>query len=336
MQTVQFQFRRDVSSTWTTYNPTLAGGEIGLEIDTYQYKIGDGATPWNGLLYGGVGGSNGNTGPTGPPGPTDLLTNPQQTQQTSITTLQQQVATLMSARGTGPTGPSVSGYTITTIGWFTRPTGIAVDSIGNVYVADTLDNSIKKIDTSNNTTTIGSGFTRPEGVTVDSAGNVYVADTRNNAIKKIDTSNNTTTIGSAINNPTQVAVNSSGDVYATNTFKIYKITNNITTEFYNFNVSRIGVDSSGTVYGTNSGGLNIFINGIRTFLPVFSNHSTLFVNSSGHLYIYNNRFSRIDKFVNGINTPLVSHIPDYMAVDSFGNIYTTHIDTNEINKITFY
>lgn len=48
---VQIQLRRDTSSNWTTANPTLALGELGLETDGYKYKIGDGATAWTSLGY---------------------------------------------------------------------------------------------------------------------------------------------------------------------------------------------------------------------------------------------------------------------------------------------
>ena len=48
---VQIQLRRDTSTNWTSANPTLALGEIGLETDGYKYKIGDGATAWTSLGY---------------------------------------------------------------------------------------------------------------------------------------------------------------------------------------------------------------------------------------------------------------------------------------------
>ena len=48
---VQIQLRRDSSTNWTTANPVLALGELGLETDGYLYKIGDGATAWNSLGY---------------------------------------------------------------------------------------------------------------------------------------------------------------------------------------------------------------------------------------------------------------------------------------------
>ena len=54
--TTRMQQRRDTSSNWTSNNPTLAAGEIGVETDTNQFKIGDGSTAWTSLSYAGGGG----------------------------------------------------------------------------------------------------------------------------------------------------------------------------------------------------------------------------------------------------------------------------------------
>ena len=43
--------RNDTASNWTTENPTLGKGEIGIEIDTRRGKVGDGLTAWNSLNY---------------------------------------------------------------------------------------------------------------------------------------------------------------------------------------------------------------------------------------------------------------------------------------------
>lgn len=50
-QITQIQVRRDVSTTWTSVNPTLASGEIGFETDTGKFKIGTGSTAWTSLTY---------------------------------------------------------------------------------------------------------------------------------------------------------------------------------------------------------------------------------------------------------------------------------------------
>jgi hypothetical protein len=48
---VQIQFRRDTAANWTSANPTLAVGELGLETDSKLFKIGDGSTAWTSLSY---------------------------------------------------------------------------------------------------------------------------------------------------------------------------------------------------------------------------------------------------------------------------------------------
>lgn len=48
---IQIQVRRDTAANWTSEDPTLAEGEFGMETDTSQIKIGDGATAWVSLPY---------------------------------------------------------------------------------------------------------------------------------------------------------------------------------------------------------------------------------------------------------------------------------------------
>lgn len=48
---VQIQLRNDTASNWTSADPTLAAGEIGIETDTSKLKLGDGTTAWSSLGY---------------------------------------------------------------------------------------------------------------------------------------------------------------------------------------------------------------------------------------------------------------------------------------------
>lgn len=45
------QLRRDTATNWTSANPILAQGEMGVETNTRKLKIGDGTTAWNSLSY---------------------------------------------------------------------------------------------------------------------------------------------------------------------------------------------------------------------------------------------------------------------------------------------
>ena len=113
--------------------------------------------------------------------------------------------TVSTYAGTGTAG-FVNGYR--TSAQFAQPTRTALDTAGNVYIADAGNNVIRKIDTSGNVTTFaGSGtpgnadgngssaqFNMPCGIVYNPADNyLYVADSRNNAIRRIDLSGNVTT-----------------------------------------------------------------------------------------------------------------------------------------------
>jgi hypothetical protein len=62
---VQIQFRNDTAANWTSADPILAQGELGLESDTDQFKIGNGSDSWTELSYGGIAGGLGPEGPAG-------------------------------------------------------------------------------------------------------------------------------------------------------------------------------------------------------------------------------------------------------------------------------
>ena len=69
---IKLQLRRGTASQWSSTNPLLSEGELGLELDTGKFKVGNGTQNWNALVYAsgiqgptGPAGSNGIAGPTG-------------------------------------------------------------------------------------------------------------------------------------------------------------------------------------------------------------------------------------------------------------------------------
>ena len=62
---IQIQFRRGTATEWSTVNPILAEGEMGIELNTDLFKIGNGVDPWNDLQYGGLRGFQGSAGVAG-------------------------------------------------------------------------------------------------------------------------------------------------------------------------------------------------------------------------------------------------------------------------------
>lgn len=105
--------------------------------------------------------------------------------------------------------PGQSGYADEGTALFGCPSGVAVDSSGNVYVADSVNHTIRKVTSGGVVTTFAgipgqpgyadgpcsaAQFNTPTGIAVDSSGNVYVADTGNNTIRKVTAAGVVTTL----------------------------------------------------------------------------------------------------------------------------------------------
>jgi hypothetical protein len=115
--TSRLQNRRDTAANWTSNNPTLAAGEIGLEVDTSKFKMGDGSTAWTSLAYAYAAGATGPTGPVGATGPTGSIG------QTGPTGLVGVTGNVGPTGATGATGPTGADSTVPGPTGATGPTG---------------------------------------------------------------------------------------------------------------------------------------------------------------------------------------------------------------------
>jgi secreted PhoX family phosphatase len=248
---------------------------------------------------------------------------------------------------------------------FNFPEGVAVDSAGNVYVADTGNNTIRKVTPTGVVTTLaglagvaeGSAdgtnssarFGDPEGVAVDSVGNVYVADADNDTIRKVTPSITgqqtnwvvTTLAGLAGNSgsadgtgssarfgdPRGVAVDDAGNLYVADggNDTIRKVTPSIAGQQTNWVVTTLGGLAGVTGFADGTG------SSARFFGPI-----GVAVDSAGNLYVGDTGNSTIRKgsplsLINpGIDIGLRAY--DGHGIIKIGALPGTPISPLRINK----
>lgn len=191
---------------------------------------------------------------------------------------------------------------------FFSPEGVAVDSSGNVYVADQKNNEIRKIAPGGVVTTLagngtaghadGTGaaatFNNPWGVAVDSAGDVYVADTDNNEIRMITPTGTVTTLAGST---------TAGHADGTGSAASFNAPTGLI------------VDSGGTL-----------------FVADFNNNEIREVTSAGVVTTFAG--STAAGHADGTGTAASFYSPAGVAVDSAGTLYVTDDNNNEIRMIT--
>jgi sugar lactone lactonase YvrE len=245
---------------------------------------------------------------------------------------------------------------------FNYSSGVGVDSNGNIYVADSYNNKIRKITGAGEVTTLaGSGiagstdgmgieasFNNPSGVAVDGNGNVYVADSYNNKIRKITASGEVTTLAGSgapgtangtgtaarFNGPSGVAVDQNGTLYVADTDnqKIRKITaSGVVTNY-------VGSGISGSTDGTGTEASFSYPQGVA-------------VDGTGTLYVADTDNQKIRKIeaggvvstlagsgsfgsTDGTGTLASLNGPSGVAVDANNNVYVADSGNNKIRKIS--
>jgi formylglycine-generating enzyme required for sulfatase activity len=245
---------------------------------------------------------------------------------------------------------------------FNEPTGIAIDSFGNLYISDYQGHKIRKITPSGVVTTLaGSGsvgsadgtglaasFNNPNAVAVDNIGNVYVSESANNKIRKVTPIGVVTTlagsgsngsadgIGSAatFNNPSGVAVDSAGNVY------VGDMSNN--------KIRRIS--SAGMVTTLAGSGIGGSGDGTGTEASFFSPYG-LAVDLSGNIFVADQGNSKIRKItpegvvttiagsgtagsLDGLGSTATFNSANLGALDRSGSMYVAEYWGHKIRKIS--
>ncbi len=196
-----------------------------------------------------------------------------------------------------------------TVASFYYPIGVAVDTNGYVYVADTNNYEIRKIAPDGTVSTLagswsspgsndgqasGASFYLPGGVAVDAQGVVYVADTQNHNIRKVMPDGTVTTLAG------NGTAGSSNGVGAAASFD---------------EPGAIAVDHNGNLYVADTGN-----NEIRKVTP---NGTVSTLAGSG-----------VAGNADGVGTAAQFFSPYGIAVDAFGNVYVADTYNREIRKIT--
>jgi len=247
---------------------------------------------------------------------------------------------------------------------FYGASGVAVDSAGNVYVADRNNHTIRKVTPTGVVTTLAGGpygsadgtgtaaqFTYPSGVAVDSAGNIYVADSANHTIRKVTAAGVVTTLAGAagmpgsadgtgaaarFNVPSGVAVDSAGNVYVADSF------NHTIRKFTATGVVTTSAGTAGMVGSTDAAGAAARFN-----VP-----SGVAVDSAANVYVADRDNQTIRKVTatgavttlagtpdmrgsaNGTGAAARFNSPTGVAVDSAGNVYVADLFNHTIRKVT--
>ena len=225
----------------------------------------------------------------------------------------------------------------------------AVDRTGNVYIADTFNQAIRRVSPSGEVSTVAgiptvigyvdgrsniATFNYPTGIACDSIGNIFVTDQRNYAVRKIDARGNVTTFagglaGSTIldgpvenagfKNPWAIAIGNRNEIYVGDAFGVRKIENGFVTTIPGTESLRyirgLAVANDGTVY---------FSDFDRVY--AIATDGTVSLLAGGNYVPY--------QPVDGIGTTATFGYIRGLAVGIDGNIYVSEVTSGIIRRVT--
>jgi len=267
--------------------------------------------------------------------------------------------------GSGVMGPPTTGTA--TSSPLHGPSGVAVDTSGNVYIADTVNSYVEKVTPagilsivagtgSSGAPAAGTGtnshLNRPRGVAVDTSGNVYIADTDNNRIEKVTQAGQLsiiagtgtggaptagTAMSSQLKTPYDVAVDTSGNLYIADTG------NDVVEKVTSAGVLSIAA-GTGTPGTPTAGAAAISSNlynpvGVavdptgNVYISDYSNNYVEKVTTAGILSIIAGTGS-VGSPIAGTATNSAFRYLGTVAVDTSGNVYIADIGNEMVEKVT--
>jgi hypothetical protein len=249
---------------------------------------------------------------------------------------------------------------------FRQPNGVAQDSAGNVYIADTGNSLIRKVTAAGVVTTLAGSssnqayrdgvgtaawFNASTALTIDSLGNVFVADTANSVIRKIATDGTVTTLagtagstGSAdgtsaaarFNQPAGIIVDSAGNLYVsdTNNHTIRKVTSaGVVTTLAGLAGVSGSSDGTGTAAQFNLPRGLCYDGSGNLYVADTANSSIRKVTTAGVVTTFAG-LSTVSGLLDGTGIESWFNQPRDVKIDSSGNLYVADTGNAAIRKIT--